>query len=287
MIWSERWENLLHRLGYEPLLRRGRSYARRGQVKALEVGVGRVSARVEDRDIGICEVELLFNRLSDAQWLRVLDALSGQAIYVAQLLAGDMPTNIDELFQQAGVNLLPVGQHDIEIRCGQCEGMAQPCKHTAAVLYLLGQMLDDDPWLLFRLRGRERQSVLQGLRQRRSGEDDSLSSAPATPTRPAHPTIGSLADAKDTSMPLSAQIDSFWGRSKRLTDLHHHITPPAIKLALLRRLGHPPFPAESLETYDYLAQVYQIVSEAALNLAYAPEPEEESGSEGREGGSTK
>lgn len=274
MIWSERWETLLNRLGYEPLLRRGRSYARRGQVKAMEVGMGRVSARVEDRDLGLCDVEILINRLTDEEWLRVLDALSGQAIYVAQLLAGDMPTNIDELFQQAGVSLLPAGLHDIEIRCGQCEGMAQPCKHTAAVLYLLGQMLDDDPWLLFRLRGRERQAVLQALRQRRSGDDDSGTTQPATPPRAAHPTIGSLDKGSD-SMPLSAQIDIFWGRSKRLTDLHHHIAPPTIKLALLRRLGHPPFPAESLETYDALARIYQTVSEEALALAYAPEPEED------------
>src|SRR5690606_13119623 len=130
MNWSERWQELLNRLGYEPHLRRGRSYARRGQVKALEVQMGRVTATVEDRDLGLCEVEILVNRLTDEQWDRVLDALSRQAIYVAQLLAGDMPTNIDELFQQAGVNLLPGGDYDMEIRCGQCEAASQPCKHT-------------------------------------------------------------------------------------------------------------------------------------------------------------
>jgi uncharacterized Zn finger protein len=272
--WSERWLDLLNQLGYEPHLRRGRSYARRGQVKALEVQVGRVTAQIEDRDTGLCEIEILMNRLTDQQWQEVFDALNRQAIYVAQLLAGDMPTNIDELFQQAGVNLLPGGRYDMEIRCNQCQVGGQPCKHAAAVLYLLGQMLDDDPWLLFRLRGRDRQQVLQALRQRRSEADDAGATMPAQPTV-APPTIGSLGRPGETSVPLAAQIETFWGSSKRLAQLHHHIAPPAIKLALLRRLGHPPFPVGSIEAYDRLAQIYHKVTEEALDLAYAPEPEEE------------
>ncbi|MEZ4837272.1 MAG: hypothetical protein R2873_35615 [Caldilineaceae bacterium] len=185
-----------------------------------------------------------------------------------------MPTNIDELFQQAGVNLLPGGHYDIEIRCNQCQASGQPCKHTAAVLYLLGQMLDDDPWLLFRLRGRDRQQVLQGLRQRRSDTDESAPAASAQ-TDNQHPTIGSLGQPTDQAMPLSAQIESYWGASKKLSTLNHHIAPPAIKLALLRRLGHPPFPTDSLEAYEHLTRTYQRVTEEALDLAYAPMPDEE------------
>jgi uncharacterized Zn finger protein len=275
MIWSERWQELLHKLGYEPHLRRGRSYARRGQVKALEVQMGQVTARVEDRDLGLCDIEILVNKLTDEQWAQVIDALSSQAIYVAQLLAGDMPTNIDELFQQAGVSLLPGGAYDIEIRCMQCSYGEQPCKHTAAVLYLLGQMLDDDPWLLFRLRGRDRQQVLQELRQRRSeGEESANAGMPSSQQAMEHPTIGSLSTSTEARLPLSAQLDNFWGRSKKLSVLHHHIAPPAIKLVLLRRLGPPPFPVGSLDAHDHLARIYQKVTEEALNLAYAPEPED-------------
>lgn len=272
--WSERWLELMNQLGYEPHLRRGRSYARRGQVKALEVQVGRVTAQIEDRDTGLCEIEIMTNRLTDAQWQAVFDALNRQAIYVAELLAGDMPTNIDDLFQQAGVNLLPGGRYDMEIRCNQCRDGGQPCKHAAAVLYLLGQMLDDDPWLLFRLRGRDRQQVLQALRQRRSEGDDAGATLPAG-TMVTPPAIGSLGRPGETGVPLAAQIENFWGSSKRLSQLHHHIAPPAIKLALLRRLGHPPFPVESIEAYERLAQIYRDVADEALALAYAPEPEEE------------
>ncbi len=276
-LWSARWHGLMDELGYD--MRRGRSHARRGKVTALEVQVGRVTAQVQDQDLGDCNVEVLLTTHDDAAWNRVLDALGGQALYAAQLLAGDLPHSIDERFQAEGVHLLPAGRYEMEANCSVCAGWEQPCKHVAAVLFVMGQMLDEDPWLLFRLRGRDRQQVLQAMRQRRS-EGDEPSAPPALERRQlAAPAAGyagvaALQENSATTLPLSAQIDNFWGRSKQLADLHHHISPPAIRLALLRRLGHPPFRTDSLETYDQLVAVYEAVSAAALALAFAPEVEE-------------
>ena len=269
--WSERWHKLMDDLGYD--MRRGRSHARRGKVNALEVQVGRVTAQVQDQDLGVCEVTVLLNTHDDAAWNRVLDSLGGQALYAAQLLAGDLPHAIDERFQAEGVHLLPAGRYEIEANCSVCAAWEQPCKHTSAVLFVMGQMLDEDPWLLFRLRGRDRQQVLQAMRQRRSEGEDTPT--PAVERRQfAVPGIGSTQE-NSTALPLSAQIDHFWGQGKQLTDLHHHISPPTIRLALLRRLGHPPFRTDSLETYDHLVAIYGQVSAAALALAFAPEPEGE------------
>lgn len=274
MSWLDRWLKVLDDLGYEQHLRRGRSYARKGLVKALEVQVGLVTAQVEDRDRGLCEVEIHFNSFDDETWHQLFDALAGQAIYVAQLLAGDLPASIEALFGEQGAPLLPGGHYDMEARCKSCEAWEQPCKHTAAVLYLLGQVIEDDPWLLLRLRGRDRQQVLQALRQRRQEDDPT----PIPQTAPAAPeegvTIGGLTGLEG-SLPLSAQLDLFWGEGGKLADLHHFIAPPSVRLALLRRLGRPPFAADSIETYDALAQIYAQVSDQALTLAYAPEPETE------------
>ena len=90
----------------------------------------------------------------------------------------------------------------------------------------------------------------------------------------AAPSFAPLQENAATPLPLSTQIDNFWGRGKQLADLRHHISPPTIRQALLRRLGHPPFRTESLETYDQLVAVYEAVSGAALALAFAPEVEE-------------
>lgn len=273
--WSERWTNLLEAFGYD--LRRGRSYSRRGHVQWVEVQVGRIIAQVKDRDQGQCDVEILINRLNDEEWSQVLDALSSQALFAAQLLAGDMPTSIEEGFEQTGVHLLPGGAYELESQCSCCADWEQPCKHAAATYYTLGQMLDDDPWLLFRLRGRERQQVLQALRRRRSEPNQSYAGATPLDERAAGALpgqISSLTKTDEAVPPLSAQIDDYWGESKRLDDLHHYIGAPPIKLALLRRLGPPPFPSQSLETYDRLQEIYRNVTEQALALAFAPEPEE-------------
>jgi len=281
-VWSERWHGLMDELGYD--MRRGRSHARRGRVTAVEVQVGRVTAQVQDGDLGVCDVEVLLNTHDDDAWNRVLDSLSGQALYAAQLLAGDLPHSIDERFREEGVHLLPAGRYEIEANCSVCAGWEQPCKHVSAVLFVMGQMLDEDPWLLFRLRGRDRQQVLHAMRQRRNphlaspstgsghrpAAGEGLLVAPAA----GYAGVTSLQENSPTALPLSTQIDNFWGRGKQLADLHHHISPPTIRLALLRRLGHPPFRTDSLETYDQLVAVYEEVSGAALALAFAPEVEE-------------
>jgi uncharacterized Zn finger protein len=248
-VWSERWHGLMDELGYD-------------------------MRQVQDTDLGACDVEVLLTVHDDDAWNRVLDSLGGQALYAAQLLAGDLPHSIDERFQEEGVHLLPGGRYELEAHCSVCAAWEQPCKHVSAVLFVMGQMLDEDPWLLFRLRGRDRQQVLQAMRQRRSEGDDA--SPPATVERRqlAAPSFAPLQENAAIPLPLSTQIDNFWGRGKQLADLHHHISPPPIRLALLRRLGHPPFRTESLETYDQLVAVYEAVSGAALALAFAPEVEE-------------
>ena len=82
-----------------------------------------------------------------------LDALAEQAIFTAQLLAGEMPQDIEEAFEEAGASLFPKKRGDLETECS-CPDYANPCKHIAATHYILGERFDEDPFLIFRLRGR-------------------------------------------------------------------------------------------------------------------------------------
>lgn len=276
-LWSERWHGLMTELGYD--MTRGRMQARRGRVTAVEVQVGRVTATVQDRETGSQadqpQVEVSVNTYNDETWNRVLDSLGDQALFAAQLLAGDLPQTIDDHFQKEGVHLLPADRNDIDVNCSACAKTSQACRHASGLLFVLGQMLDEDPWLLFRLRGRDRQQVLQAMRRRRS-EGEEGSPGPGEQRRVSAPRFAPMQENEHAAMPLTTEMDNYWGKSKQLADLHHHISPPTIRLALLRRLGHPPFPTDSLDTYDRLASLYDEVSQAALDLAYAPEPEEES-----------
>ena len=89
--------------------------------------------------------------------------MAGQALFAAQLLAGEMPQDIEEAFAAAGVSLFPDRRGDLDTDCS-CPDWANPCKHVAATHYILGEQFDEDPFLLFRLRGRTQEQILAALR---------------------------------------------------------------------------------------------------------------------------
>lgn len=272
--WSRRWMEMLARLGMNANPAQARQELRGCRVQRLEVLVGEISARVRDREMGDCPVTIRTAPLTDEQWEEVLDALSRQALFTAQLLAGDMPPAIEDVFAQAGVALLPSDAESLQHECGCCKPSSGLCRPLLATYLALGEMLSEDPWLLFRLRGRDREQVLRELRVRRSR---SAAPSPTAQPRPAlaeEPVAYRLqAEAEsEEDTPLAAQMEHYWGRSKRVTEFHHHIAPPLIELALLRRLGPLPYSAESLEAHEELAEVYRRVTRAGLALAYAGEP---------------
>src|SRR4029079_12425491 len=109
---------------------------------------------------------------SDAEWERVIDGMSSEALYPARLLSGEMPEQIEDVFSAAGSSLFPRDGDDMQTRCS-CPDWANPCKHIAAVHYLLGERFDDDPFLMFLLRGRSQEEIVAELRARRAGPDAS------------------------------------------------------------------------------------------------------------------
>lgn len=295
--WSDRWYRFLGGLGYD--LRRARSLARRMRVQSVDVQPGRILARVEEPGRGLCTIEIELVPLRAEEWGAVLDALAGEALHAARLLAGGtqwetVRSVLDTVFASADVALLPPAPAPDEIiaRCDLCQSRERSCRHTLVVLYLLGQMIADDPWLLLRLRGQDRQQILTALRRRRSGGAPrrydtgggtaASLSAPALPGADTVSATGKTTPLQGDDLPLAAQIDIFWGRRpllgpeslpQELRALHYNFNPPPIRLALLRRLGPPPFSQESMEIYDRLARIYLEVSTKALELAFTPDPD--------------
>lgn len=271
--WSRHWRTWLRTLG----LAEGERGVR---VKRLEVLPGSITATAQDRSGASCEVEIRFVPWSDEQWQRVLDALGSQALYAAQLLAGDLPADLDRTIIAAGVELLPSALDEVEHRCACHPQIRRPCEHAAAVYLALGEMLADDPWLLFRLRGRDQQTILRGLRAQRArtGEGTSTTSAPAKNGERSGSAGGFYRAAQVTAddealLPLDQQVESFWGNAKALGDFRPHIVSAPVELALLRRLGPPPTTSAGSDTYERLVQLYRRISREAMTLAYASGPE--------------
>jgi uncharacterized Zn finger protein len=145
-------------------MERGRRYARGGQVRDLIVKAGRLEARVQGSRAMPYRVSVRSEAASKAQW-RSLELLFASRLgWAAQLLAGEMPANLETAFAEAGAALFPRRWADLQVSCG-CPDDAEPCKHIAAVLYVFAQQLDGDPWLLLAWHGRDRQTLLQALQQ--------------------------------------------------------------------------------------------------------------------------
>jgi hypothetical protein len=145
-------------------MERGRRYARGGRVKDLIVKAGRLEARVQGSRATPYKVSVRSEAASTAQW-RSLELLFASRLgWAAQLLAGELPANLEAAFAEAGAALFPRRWADLQVRCG-CPDDAEPCKHIAAVLYVFAQQLDSDPWLLLAWHGRDRQTLLQALQQ--------------------------------------------------------------------------------------------------------------------------
>ncbi len=139
--WARRWIEVLEGLGYGTRLTRGRNYARNGAVLSIDITPGHVSARVQGSQRTPYKVTIAAIPLSSAQWEKATDAMAEQAIFAAKLLAGEMPREIEQAFAAAKVALFPSRSGDLETSC-TCPDYANPCKHIAAVYFLLGERFD-------------------------------------------------------------------------------------------------------------------------------------------------
>jgi uncharacterized Zn finger protein len=223
--WSLRWIRVLESFGWGNRLQRGRNYARQGQVLNIDLQVGRVKAKVQGSRPTPYKVTLDVPPLTDAQWERAADAMAQQAIFAAKLLAGEMPQDIEEAFRVAGVPLFPQTARDIKTECS-CPDFANPCKHIAAVYYLLGERFDEDPFLIFHLRGRMREQIMDALRARRAAVTEESAIAPTAPAEP----VPALADLMAT----------YYQASDELQIVTLQVAAPKVEAAILRRLGMVP-----------------------------------------------
>ncbi|MCR6485925.1 SWIM zinc finger family protein [Amycolatopsis sp. OK19-0408] len=166
--WGRAWVDALEqRAKLDPnRLPRGRTYARKGTVSELHVGGGEVTARVRGSRPTPYKVTIAMRTFTEGEWDTLLGVVGTRLGHAAALLDGELPAALAEQAREAGADLLP-GPGDLRPRCS-CPDSANPCKHVAAVYYLVADEVDRDPFTLFLLRGRPRADVLAELRARRS-----------------------------------------------------------------------------------------------------------------------
>lgn len=168
--WGRAWLDALEGIagGNSGRLSRGRTYARQGRAEDLIINPGSVQAWVQGSRDDPYEVYLDIRAFRDDEWDTVLDAIATKAAHAAALLDGELDPGLVTDAEAVDVYLLP-RPRDLRTACS-CPDDVEPCKHAAAVTYLIAEAIDHDPFVLLLLRGRRRDEILEGIRRRRIGD---------------------------------------------------------------------------------------------------------------------
>lgn len=257
--WGQRWiealENVLRVDAGR--LARGRSYARGGRTHDLVLKGGKVTAKVTGSQRKPYDITFHLAGIDEGKWKKAIAGMAAKAQFSAELLAGQMPKEIDLVFRDAGASLFPQSRSDLKTNCS-CPDNGDPCKHVAATHYVLGEALDRDPFLLFELRGKTKTEVLDALRAARGGRKEKAFSK-----------TDAFAD-EILSVKLDAMTMSEYDKARApLPSLHFSFDDPAHSGAFLRQLGAPGAWNGVASPADVFGPAIRAAAEKARRMAMA------------------
>jgi uncharacterized Zn finger protein len=224
---------------------------------SIGIDTGQVTATVQGSDPTPYQVTIGLPVLSRQDWQKLARALSRQAIFSAKLLAGEMPQDIEQAFADSGLSLFPANMKDLETDCS-CPDWSNPCKHIAAVYYLLGEEFDRDPFLIFKLRGLSREELVGLLK--------SAGAKQASKKKTKERTIDEQTEAPPAPEPLTTDAARFWSGGDLPEDLFGEVAIPPVPAALAKRLGNFPFWRGEERFLDAITPVYTQASPHGLEL---------------------
>jgi uncharacterized Zn finger protein len=261
--WVQQWNDLLNSYRFKKRLERARKYAKEGNVLSIEFKGPEVLAQVQGTAPEPYKVSLSIDPFTEEDWNYVVETMAQEAVYSAQLLAGEMPHNIEKVFTANGLSLFPFTLSDIHSRCS-CPDPQNPCKHIGAVYYQLGDRFSEDPFVLFQLRGRTKAQILDNLRRLRSTKTQKQEpNTDITPTQAQEQ--GITLDGHNQQIPLD--IQQFWQYQEPLDSSLVAIAPPDSS-SILDVLGTIPLASTDAQAVrQYLDKVYQTVSQQAVITA--------------------
>lgn len=247
--WGRNWIDTLESFSIGARLGRGKAYARSGQVMSIHVGKGKVTSDVQGSRVRPYKVKIQLKTFRPSEWKKLVKSLREQPFHAARLLAGEMSPDFEEVLEDVGVSLFPKRVNDLKTECS-CPDWSNPCKHIAAVYYLLAEEFDRDPFLLFKLRGMTRAELLAAI-----------TDAPLE--------VGEDAKHDDEVVHVPVPITSdaqFWEEGAVPDDLYGDVRIPPAPAALPKRLGKFPFWRAEEALSDVVEPIYKKASVCGLRL---------------------
>jgi len=181
-----------------------------------------------------------------------------------------MPDDIKRVFTSNGLSLVPFTLSDVNSKCS-CPDPKNPCKHIAAVYYQLGDFFREDPFVLFQLRGRTKEQILEALRQQRQlviqEETSADSETVSSPQKAANKSEKATLSTQPTkAIQPTVKLEDFWQYDEPLDPSLVVITPA--EQTVLDVIGDMPLATtEAQIIMEHFKTLYQTVAQQAMMTA--------------------
>ena len=264
--WGQRFIAALESFTDSARLARGRGYANNNRIQSWQLKEGEMSAKIRGNVnpyFGVYK-EPVYNTvislkpIRDDDWELLIRHLGSRAAFVSRLLLNEMPDNIEKPFELLDLHLLPHSSRDFKTKCS-CPDYENPCKHIAGLCYFLSAQLDQDPFLLFELRGLPLTKLFKQLRQtplgkalaqtREAGQEETFAPVESYFTRP-----------QPLALSGSCESKTFWESPKRLPEaVPLSLAAPVPSLLVKKGGDFPEFWKQSLAFPEAMGAVYEAI----------------------------
>ncbi len=158
--WGQQWLNALTSIDEGNRLPRGKTYANKGAVQGLKIDGNEISALVKGTKPRPYRTKLSVPLFTPEEKAALLTEIRDNPATLAQLLNRQLPPELIDFATKQGIQLFPRTFEDLTMGCS-CPDYAIPCKHLAAVIYVIANEIDRNPFLVFQLKGLDILTELQ------------------------------------------------------------------------------------------------------------------------------
>ena len=233
-----------------------------GQVMNFRIRTGQISAKVQGSMREPYSITITVKTMPEELKSKMVGIMASKALYAAKMLSGEMPEEIEGVLSAESIKIFPP-KNEFLPAC-TCPDSAVPCKHIAAVCYIIAEELDRNPFLLFKLRGMDKEELLERLgdaRRKISSSSSPISTKVQVPEPLKDP--AKLKIVKESPKKQKEKIERFW-QTPNFSSLSYSMEKPTVNAALIKRLGEPRFWRQQANFVEFMEGVYEKVSDAMV-----------------------
>ena len=148
--WGEHWLRSLENVDYDNRLPRGASYACNGYVKEVKIKENQILSKVAGSRPSPYKVNLIVPPFFEEQVDLLMTKIIDRPVLISKLLNRELDPSILTIAEEVGLKVFPKQWTDFKMQCS-CPDWAVPCKHLAAVIYMVSREIDNNPFLVFEI----------------------------------------------------------------------------------------------------------------------------------------